>query len=425
MPISLNATFLKQPNNNVPGVLGVRVNPQSDPSRSVKATEVAFAIDTSGSMEGDRLDSVKHTLSVVVDMLKPDDKITIISFSQTAAVALMQHTIKDDESKIQANNAINNLTANGGTNLESGIFMLGNLYKNRPPPDAIVVLTDGHINEGITTFSGLNTIIETYFMGVPTYTLGYGTDHNADLLKRLAEQSRANYTFIKSEISLPITLGDLYGGLRTEVAAKAMLNYPASWTCLETLSNNSSPFALGSLIADKPVWVMFSVPNTDSSEISLTCDNMAPIVVTPDASLPLDIIEEQSLRCMIAKTMVTVADYMKTNQLPLAVDSLKKALKMIEDSSVATNEFVVHMKAQLTETLEQTQEAAARRIRFGAMNDLYYRTTSLGGNYVTQRGRTQMADGTTPQLFSSEEQAGSAHHYSTPGQTARDPSPPV
>jgi hypothetical protein len=391
-------------------------------------------------MDGDRIDSVKLTLKVVVGMLKPADKITIVAFSQNATTLLNQFVVTDDSeaSKALAISAIDSAVATGGTNLEAGIFMLGNLFKNQLPPDACVVLTDGHINEGITSYSGLNTIFTTYFSSTPMYTLGYGSDHNADLLKRLAENSRANYTFIQSELSLPITMGDLYGGLRSEVATKAVLHYPKTWSCLEPLPNKDGVYSVGSLVADKAMWVLFSVPLSEmTSSVKLTCDiyGVGPSSVESivDSSLPKEMIEEQYLRCLMAKVFNDVADFIKNRQLTKATEALENAIKLIDESSVAANPFVVRIKAQLAETLEQATAAARapRHAHFGAMNDLAYRTTSVGGNYSAQRGRTQMANGATPSLFSTQEQDVTSAHmadiYSAGGSAhpPADPSPVV
>jgi len=456
MPISVNASFLKNPTATESGVLGVKVLPSLSPSTLPQPTNVAFVIDSSGSMDGSRLDAVKLTLKVVVGMLKPQDKITLVTFSQAANTVLNQYVIAEntEEAKAPALAAIDTINAGGGTNLESGIFMLGNLFKNQPPPGAIVVLTDGHINEGITSFSGLNAIFGTYFDNTPMYTLGYGCDHNADLLKRLAENSHANYTYIKTkegteteadpEISLPITMGDLYGGLRSGIATKAVLTYPDSWTCLEPLTEKKGSYSMGSQVANKAMWVMFSVPFTAPDAMAVDEDSAAA-VVTPsvpsstavtfsvpsvpsvpsvtltydetgigpssftafvDTSLPADELEEPYLRCLNAKVFIDVAALIKNRQINQAIDALKAAIKRLDESAVAMNPGVIRMKADLAETLEKTTTAARAPAHAnpGAMNDLVYRTTSVGGNYATQRGRTQMASGATPSLFSSPEQ---------------------
>jgi hypothetical protein len=148
-----------------------------------------------------------------------------------------------------------------------------------------------------------------------------------------------------------------------------------------------------------------------------------------DNSLSKDEIEEQHLRCLMAKVFNDVAGFIKNRQLSRAETALKDAIKLIDESSVATNPFVVRMKAQLAETLDQTTRAAqAPHVHFGAANDLFYRTTSVGGNYSAQRGRTQMADGATPSLFSTQEQDVTSAHmvdiYSAGG-SAHPPADPT
>ena len=157
------------------------------------------------------------------------------------------------------------------------------------------------------------------------------------------------------------------------------------------------------------MWAMFTVPYGMDTTITLSYmanGTLHTVTAQIDTSLPLSSVEEQNLSCMTAKTLVDAANFMKNGKLADAEAALKDAIKMIDESSVATTAFVVDMKAQLSETLEQTQQAISNppRMNYGAMSDLYYRTTSLGGNFVSQRGRTQMVGGATPMLFSSQEQ---------------------
>jgi hypothetical protein len=112
------------------------------------------------------------------------------------------------------------------------------------------------------------------------------------------------------------------------------------------------------------------------------------------------------LRCLNAKVLIDVVAFIKNRQINQAIDALKAAIKRLDESAVAMNPGVISMKADLAETLEKATKAAQApaHAHYGAMNDLVYRTTSVGGNYATQRGRTQMANGATPSLFSSPEQ---------------------
>jgi len=66
--------------------------------------------------------------------------------------------------------------------------------------------------------------------------------------------------------------------------------------------------------------------------------------------------------------------------------------------------LTILMKAQLEESLEEVNRAMQNLRRGHVPAHLVNRMTSLGANYAAQRGVTQMADNTTPGVFSSPHQ---------------------
>jgi len=394
MPVIIKSSFAKLPTATSPGLLGVNIS-GSDPV--VKSIHIGLLMDTSGSMEGDRISSVKRTLSVLINQLRVDDKITVVGFSNAAKVILDSVFITADN-KATLIGQIDGLTATGGTNLEAGISGLGQLMQS--PPNAIVVLTDGHINEGLTSVAGLYSMVTSYMKSVPVYTLGYGTEHNADLLKELSSRSKASYTFIQDEIQLPVSMGDMLGGLQTEVASAASIIYDPRWICLEPLAE-SGPYDIGSVIADKPMWVVFEVPfGSEGQTITLKYDG-AQVEFTPvvDQCSKQEVLE-QHLRCLTGVTLNKVTQAMKYNRITEALALLQAGLQVL--SSYSMSPLVIRMKAQLDETLEEVQKSQ-RTNRADA--GLLMRLTSLGGNYSAQRGITQMVNAQTPsRLFSSNTQ---------------------
>ena len=394
MPVIIKSSFAKMPTTEAPGLLGVNIS-GSDPV--IKSIHIGLLMDTSGSMEGDRITSVKRTLSVLIDQLRINDKITLVGFSNDAKVIIDSVTITADN-KAYLIGQIDGLIANGGTNLEAGISGLGQLLLT--PPNAIVVLTDGHINEGLTSIAGLYSMITSYMKSVPVYTLGYGTEHNADLLKELSSRSKASYTFIQDEIQLPVSMGDMLGGLQTEVASAASIVYDPRWICLEPLAE-AGPYAIGSVIADKPMWVVFEVPfGSEEQTLTLKYDG-SQVEFTPvvDQCSKQEVLE-QHLRCLTGKTLNKVTQAMKYNRLVEAVALLQNALDCIK--TYILSPLVIRMKAQLDETLEEVQKS---QLTNRADAGLLMRLTSLGGNYSAQRGVTQMVNAQTPgRLFSSNTQ---------------------
>jgi hypothetical protein len=61
------------------------------------------------------------------------------------------------------------LTADGGTNMEAGISMLGSLFTagGSDHPDSLVLLTDGFVNEGITSLAGIHSLLNSYLPNLP------------------------------------------------------------------------------------------------------------------------------------------------------------------------------------------------------------------------------------------------------------------
>jgi len=358
-------------------------------------------------MEGERIESVKKTIVVLLAQLSAGDKISLVGFNTTAHTIFNEILItgnSDQKALLLAH--IDKMVANGGTNMECAIAELGLIGCK---PNALVILTDGQINEGISSVAGLHSLIKSHLKTVPVYTLGYGTDHNADLLKSLSQRTFANYSFINDEISLPVSMGDMLGALKTEVASEAAIQYDSRWSCCEPLASvGGNTLELGSVIADKPVWVVFKVPyGLQSSVVNLAYkENNVDYSVSclpDDSAFDKKEILEQELRCFTGSTLNAVTSLMRIFKLTEAKDLLNKGISLLDSSPVSSRPLVIVMKAQLEETLEGITSALQRRAR-ALPPDLLYRTSSLGGNYSAQRGVTQMADGQTPNVFSSPAQ---------------------
>jgi len=409
MPVKVQSGFARRPTQEESGLFGIKIT-ASEPIQ--KNIHIALLIDTSGSMEGERMTSVKRTLGVLLNRLNVGDTITVVGFSSREKIVLDSVRVTTDNIAIMLSE-IDKLSADNGTNLEAGIAGLGKLLKEDTVLNALVVLTDGHINEGITSVAGLYSLIKSYVKSVPVYTLGYGTDHNADLLKTISSRTRANYTFIQDEIVLPISMGDMLGALQTEVASDASITYDSKWVCVEPLAEMRTEYHLGSLIADKAMWVVFLVPfGQEAADFTLKYKDVVnnTLCSSPQENeVSAMEIEEQYVRCITGTALNKISDTMRRNRLEEAKELITSGISAITKSPAADRPLVIHMKAQLDETLEEVNKALARHRlpRSPALLTppaLLNRITSLGGNYSAQRGVTQMANGQTPSLFSSPSQ---------------------
>jgi von Willebrand factor type A domain len=384
MTVTIQASYAKAPTAAEDGIVGVRVLCDSPIERSI---HIGLILDTSGSMEGERIAAVKRTLRVLIDKLKEGDKITVVGFANEARVVLRSHVITSD-TKVETIEKACSLVADGGTNMECGIAAIGT---GGEKPDAVVLLTDGQVNQGIVSAAGLGSLIRSYLPSVPMYTLGYGDDHNAELLRALSSRTQGTYTYINSELVLPASIGDLLGGLQNEVAKSAKLVFPASWTCLELNPVEGGGYEIGSLIADKPTWVMLKVAaGSGDSKVSVhyTLTNGVTGLCSCDIDESIDRLDvvEQDLRCETAKTLDTVTTMFQNGSVRQAKLHLNITLDLLTNSEAAMRPLVIHMKAQIEEMIE-----AATRMEFTVPNRrnnraLAMQTTSISANYSAQRG---------------------------------------
>jgi hypothetical protein len=278
--------------------------------------------------------------------------------------------------------------------MECGIVGIGSSL-GEEMPDAVVLLTDGQVNQGITSAAGLGSLIRSYLQAVPVYTLGYGEDHNAGLLKALASRTQGTYTYVNNELVLPESVGDLLGGLQSEVAKAATILFPQTWTCLELATvEKPGEYQIGSLIADKPTWVIFKVPaGFEGAEVTIrykACDSaeFTTKTCTIDSSLDVLDITEQELRCQTARTLEEIGAMLQQGTFRGAKIKLNVMLDLLNASVSSRRPLVIHMKAQIEEMIEDVKRMEMGTPDRRQITAMAMRTTSLGANYSAQRGVT-------------------------------------
>ncbi|MEM5429162.1 VWA domain-containing protein [Cupriavidus oxalaticus] len=160
---------------------------------------LVFLVDVSGSMDSpDKLPLLKSSLKLLVNKLRAQDRITLVTYAGGTRVALPP-TPGSDKAAISA--AIDQLVAGGSTAGASGIalayqaaqqsFIAGGINR-------VLLATDGDFNVGITDFRQLKGMVEEKRKsGVSLSTLGFGTgNYNEQLLEQLADAGDGAYSYI-------------------------------------------------------------------------------------------------------------------------------------------------------------------------------------------------------------------------------------
>ena len=342
-------------------VVAIKIMPSAASGAARRAFHLVLVIDTSGSMDGPRITAVKRTLNLLVDAMSVDDIITLIEYSSDASIIADTVSISA-ESRLTLHGTIDTIRAEGGTNMESAFLKLREVSV-KSTIDSVFVMTDGQINQGCTSSTGLTRILSASVpSGTPINTLGYGHDHNIRLLRDIGVRSRGTYTYADSDELIPAIIGDIMGGLAAEVGRNAQITIPAGWKCMELGSaENDATYQIGTLIAEKPQWIVLTGPAKRDIPVLPTftlnwlvggIEHTESCVVGTDMRLSAIDATEQELRARIAVAFGKVSELLEAASY-VEAKTLLEALAAVMDGSIAKDRtLVIQMRAQIDDMLD-------------------------------------------------------------------------
>lgn len=192
-------------------------------TQQVFPKDVLLVLDTSGSMEGEKLQQAKDALRYVLQHLNTEDRFNAIAFSsgvRTYASALRPPT--EAEAAIQW---IESLEAIGGTNI---YLALSEALKQADDarPKIILFLTDGLPTEGITDEGALlSALNQEAPAAVRIFPFGVGYDVNTVLLDQIAENHKGRPTYVEPGEQLDEIVSTFYDRVQSPVLTDINLNF--------------------------------------------------------------------------------------------------------------------------------------------------------------------------------------------------------
>lgn len=335
-------------------------------------THIGLLIDTSGSMAGTRIDAVKRTLEAARPLFRETDTVSLVTFDDIGTTLLARHRL-DGDGLERFYAVVSGLAPNGSTNLSAGLEKLAEIGTDYT---TLLLLTDGHINKGVTSVAGLKAMA-LGFCRSAINTLGYGPDHSRALLSQLAIASRGSYTYADSDEVLPVIVGDILAGVRSEMfrqvevsavygpaVATAAAGEEASRVdnaalavCQEIDSSGAS-YTVGNMVADRDYWVVFRVAPSDLSVIQVSAaGEFSQKVAVAESDDPA--VQEQIYRCRVARELSSVSELLDGSVSDNArLDAVRNALTTLRAEIGALPEAVrgrpllLRMTGQIAEALE-------------------------------------------------------------------------
>jgi Ca-activated chloride channel family protein len=196
--------------------------PGIEQETGIVAKDVIVVLDTSGSMEGEKIAQAKEALAYVLDHLNPDDRFTIVEFS-TGAREYSRGLLPASEAG-DAASWVDNLQATGGTDIN--LALLSALDMVEPGrPAMLLFLTDGLPTEGeVDTSRILRNVTDASPENVRLFAFGVGDDVDAILLDSLSSAHHGRTTYVRPGEALNEAVSTFYAGITAPVLASVAID---------------------------------------------------------------------------------------------------------------------------------------------------------------------------------------------------------
>ena len=198
-PFSLTTEIASCPWNEQNRLLLIGLQGRRIDTADLPPGNLVFLVDVSGSMmDPDKLPLVKNALHLLVDQLRPQDRVAIVAYAGSAGLVLPSTSGSD---KGSLHDAIERLAAGGSTAGGEGIVLAYKVAREsfvEGGNNRVILATDGDFNVGVSSDGELERLIEEkrrqrIFLTV----LGFGTGNVKDSkMELLADKGNGNYAYI-------------------------------------------------------------------------------------------------------------------------------------------------------------------------------------------------------------------------------------
>lgn len=425
---------------------------------------LVVAIDTSGSMQGDKIKSVKNSMKYMLDFLTASDKLSIVSFDTSAKIVATEMDMTSDN-KTKVSGLISEIKADGATNIEDvfntvrkileksessskenakwtstnilnmiSMKGLSSLTDVAAAPAAAVqtqvaqtyktgflFLTDGEATVGNQNEQFLISLakkLQNSKSSLTTHTVGYGSDHNVNLLRMIANDTGGSYDVVEKESAVAEVFGTILGGLVSCIAENVTIEYPGNWIAQTSYIIKDGAIYIGDVYSEAELFVLFDVT-------AVTAVTAPPPTFNPYGEYGFTIrgnlletgkvfnhtfhfkntLNTDQISYIVAYTRVKVATMLglvsewQRHRIPETKNNLKNVLKvlktLVESLQVATSKYASILMLEI-KTMNDTLDGKNDEDE-GIANCMLQHSSALaggkGGNFSATRGYVAAAGG--------------------------------
>lgn len=216
------------------------------------ARQMTFILDTSGSMAGEPLRQAKSALQYAIAQLTARDHFNLIEFNSHARSIWSFARAATKQNKQSANDFINGLESNGGTNMLSALAlaMKSGLDSEHGGVTQIIFITDGSVGND----TALLAYIKSQIQGKRLFTVGIGAAPNGYFMQEAARVGRGTFTFIGSVTGVDEKMQALFNKIRFPILTDLAADFASSVEFY--------PSVIPDLYLGEPLMLSYRTPDT-------------------------------------------------------------------------------------------------------------------------------------------------------------------
>ena len=191
------------------------LSPPTDPwSDTVRAKQMLFVLDTSGSMKGNKIEHARAALTAALDELGPDDQFNIVEFDHHFSLFRPEPVSVASVGSWEASGWLLDREAAGGTKILPGLSAAMQQSESPDHHRMIVMLTDGMNTDEEEV---LKTLDENLGVG-RLFVIGIGRDAHPEKIERMAEHGRGTAVFADDPKSIEAVVARLFNSVSAPLA---------------------------------------------------------------------------------------------------------------------------------------------------------------------------------------------------------------
>lgn len=381
-----------------------------------KINNICFAIDISSSMNDytekynfqnnifdqnmdlkkvpkmeSRINLAKKSIVFALNNLNEEDIFSVVIFNHEAKTLIEPMKVKDGLDNVLK--IIDNLFANGSTNLHSGwVLACNEVAKNYKKEylNRIVLISDGETNQGEKDPQVIISDVSKVFKsGVSTTSVGVGSSFNEDLLSGMSNEGGGNFYYIKSSEDFIKTFNEELNGLNNlaayDVKIKLILNEGILNKDLNNLKKENELTILPNIMKEKDfLWlnkltVDKKIQNGNNIKIGLIeiefkneegiVNNLKQDIIFNVVSKKDWLLSEENSELKMKETLLDIANKkeeaalkMKQGLYDEAKNILNIGASMLSSSAYASSEIFKEASATLNTTINEKDDQVLRKM---------------------------------------------------------------